>query len=138
VLSTTMTDMGRVVKGELFAIELPAGKYEIYCWSVASGVSEINSPYLFSIEFSVAPGTTTYIGSFHFVTRRLGLAAIRSAEVDYADRAERDVPLIEQRFAGRLPGKEIDRSPPMGKTRQRLGTQKTGQDIPQKWCPDET
>lgn len=88
----------RHTKGELFAVELPAGVYEFYRWHVGSGMTSIEPTDPFSIRFRVVPGRATYIGNFHFTqTAHLGLT-VTGVKVSYLDMSARDVPLLAIKF----------------------------------------
>ncbi len=88
------------MRGELFAIELPEGEYEIHRWFISSGPASVASTSPFSIRFKAIPGIVTYIGNFHFrQTSRLGLT-VTGGELSYLERAERDIPLIKRKYPG--------------------------------------
>jgi hypothetical protein len=85
-------------RGELFAVELVAGEYEFYSWSVGSGPANVRPTSPFSVRFIVTPGKVVYIGNFHFrQTSSMGLT-VTGAQLDYFDRAERDLPLLKKKY----------------------------------------
>ncbi|HEY6382939.1 MAG TPA: hypothetical protein VIY07_14175 [Pseudolabrys sp.] len=85
-------------RGELFAVELPAGEYEFYSWSVGSGFADVRPTSPFSVTFIVIPGKVMYVGNFHFrQTASMGLT-VTGVQVDYVDRAERDLPLLSKKY----------------------------------------
>ncbi|MCP1728328.1 hypothetical protein J2T60_002328 [Natronospira proteinivora] len=82
------------VRGQVFAIELEAGKYEFYNWALSSGPTSARPESEFSIPFEIRPGQSTYVGGFSFVaTGRMGLT-ITSANVKHRDKIERDLAII--------------------------------------------
>jgi hypothetical protein len=84
--------------GELFAVELPEGEYEVHRWLISSGPASVVPTSSFSIRFTVLPGRVIYIGNFHFRrTSRLGLT-VTGGELSYLERAERDLPLIKRKY----------------------------------------
>ena len=92
-------DFGDIgLKGDLFAIELPAGDYNFYSWGVSSGLAHINPTAPFTIRFVVKPGQAVYTGNFNFhQTARMGLT-VTGVSVSYSDWLERDVGLFRARY----------------------------------------
>ncbi len=85
-------------KGELFAIELPSGEYQIDEWNVFSGYATISPVTPISIEFKIEPGKATYIGNFNFTqTDSLGLT-VTGVEVTYSDNFEEDSVVLGMKF----------------------------------------
>lgn len=85
--------------GEVFAIGLPAGDYEVYGWQIRSGAATVNSNAPFSIQFRVVAGAILYIGDFHFVQKaRMGLT-VTGAELAQIDHQDRDLPIVRQKYA---------------------------------------
>jgi hypothetical protein len=87
------------VAGELFAIELAPGEYEIYSWRASPqrcGLPQATSP--FSLRFKVSPGETLYLGSIEFSAECSRMGVLRSFKANYRNRAERDIPLTRQRY----------------------------------------
>jgi hypothetical protein len=87
--------------GRLFAVELPAGDYEVFQLTVASGGSGYSLP-IQTWRFSVSPGQVSYLGSLHmqyceglFRNTRGG---ILGGELSIRDEYPRDVDLLRGRF----------------------------------------
>ncbi len=80
--------------GEVFAMELPKGKYRVYTWHVHSGYGHIAPLLPMNIEFEIVPGKVTYLGNFDFVqTDSLGLT-VTAATVNYTDQAQIDIEVL--------------------------------------------
>lgn len=87
-------------KGEVFAIELPAGTYRIWDWSVSSGYASIRPINPISIEFKVEPGKVTYLGNFDFIqTDSMGLT-VTGVEVLYSEQSEIDLDILLRKHPG--------------------------------------
>lgn len=84
--------------GELFSAKLPAGRYEFFTWSIASGVAETQTTEPFSIEFVVTAGKPVYLGNFHFLPNRsLGLT-VAGANVYHRQQSAQDLALFKRRY----------------------------------------
>ena len=80
--------------GEVFALELPKGKYRVYTWHVHSGYGHVAPLLPINIEFEIVPGKVTYLGNFEFVqTGSLGLT-VTAATVNYTDQAQIDIEVL--------------------------------------------
>ena len=80
------------VKGDLFAVELKPGSYEVYNWSVAPG----NGTYLsarkpFSIKLKINNGKALYFGSVNFKQTETFGVTISGADAFYLTQYERDL-----------------------------------------------
>jgi hypothetical protein len=107
-------------RGELFAIELPEGDYEVHRWFISSGPASVASTSPFSIRFKVERGRVVYIGNFHFrQTSRMGLT-VTGGELSYLERAERDLPLIKRKYPN-LDGTPIDLAVERGASHRGVG-----------------
>jgi hypothetical protein len=85
-------------KGEVFAVELPAGKYKVWRWGVASGYAFVKPAEPMSIEFEVIAGKATYIGNFDFIqTSSLGLT-VTGVKVNYSDQFKIDTGIIINKY----------------------------------------
>jgi len=90
----------RGLRGNVFAVELPVGEYEIFSWRVSSGYSTVRPQDDFRIPFSITPGTAIYLGNFHF-ERKSGLgAAVVVVDVQYHDEAIRDLGILQKKYSG--------------------------------------
>lgn len=74
-----------------FALELPAGKYRLTGWWVRRGDFLSRSATPFSIPFVVEQGHASYLGNLHFDGEW--------ENVTLRDRASRDLPLLNERYA---------------------------------------
>jgi hypothetical protein len=84
--------------GSPFAIALPAGRYVVQSWQVASGYAHTYSASSPGLEFSLLSGQALYLGNFHFnATHRFGLT-ITGAEVELTELGSRDLPLVRATF----------------------------------------
>ena len=92
-------DFGHIgLKGDLFAIELPAGDYSFHSWGVSSGLAHISPTAPFAIRFVVKPGQAIYIGNFNFdQTARMGLT-VTGVSVSYSDQLARDLRLFRAKY----------------------------------------
>lgn len=85
-------------KGEVFAVELPAGKYKVWSWRVASGYASINPISPMSVEFELIAGKATYIGNFDFIqTDSFGLT-VTGVKVNYSDQFKIDTEIIIKKY----------------------------------------
>ncbi|AOT08754.1 hypothetical protein [Pseudoalteromonas luteoviolacea] len=85
-------------KGEVFAVELPAGKYKVWRWGVASGYAFIKPALPMSIEFEIIAGKATYIGNFDFIqTDSFGLT-VTGVKVNYSDQFKIDTGIIINKY----------------------------------------
>jgi hypothetical protein len=86
------------VVGMVFAVKLPAGDYEVFRWTVGSGIANVSSIAPFEIKFKVEPGKLAYIGSFQFKqTSSLGLT-VTGVNLAYKDAASRDLTIMRKKF----------------------------------------
>jgi hypothetical protein len=106
--------------GELFAVELPPGAYEIYSWRFASrcGMPTAASP--FSLRFTVTPGETVYLGSVEFSGLCTSSSYLEHFRADYRNRLDRDLPLLRRKYPAL--GERIAAPPEGGMTIDRLGS----------------
>ena len=89
----------RGLRGNLFAVELPAGDYEFYSWRVASGYANVKPSSDFRIPFSIIPGKATYQGNFKF-NRDTGVGlTVIAVDVQYHDEATRDISIFQKKYA---------------------------------------
>jgi hypothetical protein len=85
-------------RGQLFAFELPAGRYELFEWFASVGPSSMRPSEEFSIPFDVLPGEITYIGNFNYrATGRFG-ASVTSLNVMHVDEFYRDTAIAADKF----------------------------------------
>lgn len=87
------------VKGDLFAVKLKPGDYEIYSWSVAPGNGALlSSPGPFSIKLKIKPGEALYFGSVNFKQTETFGVTISSAEAFYLNQYDRDVKEFKENY----------------------------------------
>ncbi|KAB7742577.1 hypothetical protein F2P47_00095 [Parvibaculum sedimenti] len=91
---------GGADKGDLFAVEVPAGDYEIVRWAASSGYAHMGSAEDFSIHFHVEPGKAVYLGNFYFEEADRFGATTTGMIMDYRDRAERDMKVFVKKYPG--------------------------------------
>ncbi len=85
-------------KGELFAIELQSGEYQINGWDVFSGYATISPLSPISIKFKIEPGKATYIGNFTFTqTDSLGFT-VTGVSVTYSNKFVRDKDVLAKKY----------------------------------------
>lgn len=85
-------------KGELFAIELAPGEYQVERWNVYSGYATISPLSPISIKFKIEPGKATYIGNFTFTqTDSLGLT-VTGVDVTYSNKFLRDKEVLAKKY----------------------------------------
>ncbi|MGI9284253.1 MAG: hypothetical protein ACR2P1_02605 [Pseudomonadales bacterium] len=101
------------LRGDLFAVKLPAGDYEFYSWNVSNKDKQVYPVESFSLKFSVAPGVANYLGNFHFGTKSSDDSAIAGIDVSYSDEYARDIALLQRKyenvdFQGTARGVEAD------------------------------
>ncbi|WP_163936990.1 hypothetical protein [Paraferrimonas sp. SM1919] len=85
-------------KGEVFAVELPAGNYKVWRWGVSSGHVFLKPIVPIAIEFKVEPGKATYIGNFDFIqTDSMGLT-VTGVEVNYSDQSQIDLDIVSKKY----------------------------------------
>ena len=90
-------------RGNVFAVDLPAGDYEIFSWRVYSGIAFVAPEYDFSIPVKIIPGRATYIGSFNF-ERKAGLGGtVAAVDVQYGDQSIRDLDILQKKYSGIAP-----------------------------------
>ncbi|KTF09778.1 hypothetical protein ATS76_11120 [Pseudoalteromonas sp. 10-33] len=117
-------------KGEVFAVELPAGKYRIWRWGVNSGYAHIKPVNPIAIEFKVEPGKATYLGNFDFVqTDSMGLT-VTGVKVNYSDQSQVDLDIVSKKYPA-LDAKNIIKGVEDNANYQGIGgTDQTNWDIP--------
>jgi len=97
--------------GRLFAVELPAGDYEVFQLTVASGGSGYSLP-IQTWRFCVSPGQVSYLGSLHMQycegLVRNTRGGILGGELSIRDEYARDVALLRGRFR-QLAGQPVRR-----------------------------
>ena len=106
--------------GELFAMELPPGDYEIYSWAMGSRCGVLSATSPFSLVFRVTPGNTVYLGSIEFS----GLCTsgyLDRFSATYRNRAERDLPLLKEKYPA-LKEARIGVPPDAGLSVEKLGS----------------
>lgn len=89
-------DLG--AKGSGFAIELPAGDYEIKSWQVSQGAANVRSTEPINIKFRVEPGQSIYLGNFHFTETARFVRAITAANLSLTEMSGRDLPVLLKAF----------------------------------------
>ena len=87
------------IKGDLFAVELKPGNYEVYNWSVAPG----NGTYLsaqkpFSIKLKINNGKALYFGSVNFKQTETFGVTISGADAFYLTHYDRDVKEFKEKY----------------------------------------
>ena len=87
------------VKGDLFAIELDPGEYEVFNWQVAPGNGVfLSSPRPFRMKIDIQPGRVLYFGSVNFKqTESFGMS-INGAEALYKSQYERDLKELNRNY----------------------------------------
>jgi uncharacterized lipoprotein YehR (DUF1307 family) len=85
-------------KGNVFAIELPTGEYEVTDWYVNSGYAHLNSNSKLGIHFKVVPGKIVYLGNFHFEQTSSAGLTVTGAKVSFKDEVSRDLAVISSKF----------------------------------------
>lgn len=94
--STARTEL--IVQGAPFAVEMPAGRYELRGWQIRCGASTVRSQTPAGIGFTVDAGQSIYLGSFQFQeTAHIGTVTT-GASVTLREQAARDLPLIHAAF----------------------------------------
>lgn len=76
--------------GNLFAIELPPGRYAFRSWNMRVGYTDRGSSVPFELPFVIEAGKATYLGNVHWP---------KNWRVTLSDQAERDLPLLKKRYA---------------------------------------
>ena len=96
------------LQGDLFAVELSAGDYEIFRWEVRDGDARIGPGAPFSIRFHVSPGKPLYLGRYSF-QRKFALpgggniqvyAGPNDAEVTVTNESDRDLNVLAMQYPG--------------------------------------
>lgn len=98
------------VKGNVFAVKLPAGDYEIYDWAVVGGAARLSPTQPFLLRYAVQPGRSSYAGSFHFRQTNTAGLTVTGARVDYGQAFERDSAVLPVKYPG-LPMATTEREP---------------------------
>jgi len=83
------------VKGDVFSVELPRGKYKVERWSVDTQGFHVGAPA--TIRFTVEPGKITYLGRFEFVQTDTRGMAVLGAVVAVKDESEKDMAIVVAR-----------------------------------------
>lgn len=101
------------LKGHLFAVELPAGRYAVVRWGITGKRASVSPANPIDLAFEIKPGEPLYLGNFHFEQkwgfyRRLLGGWVRWADLSKRDLAKfrskyRNVPL-ERVYIGMEPG----------------------------------
>ena len=90
------------VEGHTFAVELPAGQYEFYTWSLNTGGLTVSPKQEMSIPFEVSSGKATYIGDIGFDVifgkALFGNAAFSDVSIKVKDSSIRDIPYLSKMF----------------------------------------
>lgn len=84
--------------GSPFAVELPAGSYEIRTWQVSQGPSNIGPAETLGLKFDVESGKAIYLGNYHFRISGRMMRLATAARVNLVDEAQRDVPVLQEVF----------------------------------------
>lgn len=88
------------VKGDLFAVNLKPGDYEIFDWSVAPGNGTyLSSPKPFSIKLKIQPGKALYFGSVNFKQTETFGVTISGADAFYLNQYDRDLEQFKETYA---------------------------------------
>lgn len=86
-------------KGDVFALQLTPGTYEIFRWMVGSGATTVKPRSEFSIKFDVTAGTTTYIGNFRFLQTATAGLTVTGVDVQHIDEWDRDWQAFSQKYS---------------------------------------
>lgn len=86
------------LRGDLFAIKLPAGDYQFYSWNVSNRDRHTYPADDFSLKFSVQPGIANYLGNFHFGTESSDELTSAEVDVTYSDEFARDMALLQRKY----------------------------------------
>ena len=93
----TPSDDERYSKSELpkqrgggFAVEVPAGEYQVVAWQIVQGVKRSTSTNPIDISLTVEKGKASYIGNLHFDAHW--------ENITLRDRSQRDLPLLQAQF----------------------------------------
>ena len=87
----------RGLRGNIFAIDLPAGDYEVFSWRVSSGYGNTHPVNDFSIPFRIIPGKTTYIGNFKFDRKGGAGGTVLFVDVQQIDESSRDTEIFQKK-----------------------------------------
>lgn len=86
------------VKGSAFAVELPAGEYEIKSWHISQGAANVRSTEPINTRFRVEPGQSIYLGNFHFTETARFVRSITAASLSLTEMSDRDLPVLLKTF----------------------------------------
>ena len=88
--------------GFVFALELPVGDYYLHQYNAKCGNATFFTPEDFRIEFSVRPGTATYIGEIRykhqFTKNMFGAMKPDGVEMTFLNAEERDMAVIRAKY----------------------------------------
>jgi len=84
--------------GGLFAIQLPAGQYQLTGWRVSQGMASFTPSRREAIDFQIEAGKATYLGNLHFIETSKAFLATTGIEVTLQDKRARDLPALEKQF----------------------------------------
>lgn len=86
------------VNGNLVAVAVPEGDYEITSWFVGSGYSTVKPTKSFSIKFHVSSGKSSYIGNFDFTQLDSMGMTVTGAKLDYKSERRRDLEVYSRLY----------------------------------------
>jgi hypothetical protein len=88
--------------GNLFALKLPPGDYEIHRWSVGTGTAVYYPSSDFSLPFSIESGKSTYMGDFNFTIGKghnlFGIPIPYLDDIAYFNSWERDLNALKSKY----------------------------------------
>ncbi len=112
-------DNGRV-KGKIFAIKMQSGKYKVLRWGINSGTYSNSSSEPINIAFEVKPGKATYIGNYHFVSRKSSAMWKVDATVHQRNEFSRDLQIFKNKYP-KIVETSIINSLPSGFSSKQIG-----------------
>jgi hypothetical protein len=84
--------------GGLFALELPAGPYNVSLWIIHQGQMRLRPTEAFTLPFEVKAGSSVYLGNYHIEQTETGFLRTSKAEMTVQSKAARDIPALKKRF----------------------------------------
>lgn len=89
-------------RGQVYAINLTPGDYEVHRWSVDTGHAVFTPADELSLPFTIASGKSTYIGDFFFNIARgqnlFGLPLPYLDDVEHRNSWERDLAALQRKY----------------------------------------
>lgn len=87
------------IKGDLFAVELQPGDYEVYKWSVAPGNgTHLSSRKPYRIKLKIINGDALYFGSVNFKQTATFGVTISGTEAFYLSQYDRDIKEFKESY----------------------------------------